>query len=352
MRARFAALTAALMLVAAACGAGDSPATEDPSSSTAADSASQLTPIPASAETSASSSAPAVTPQPATAQATTAASPSPAAVGSSGTLKVFLAGDGVEQPVTSGRFEAVFSIVPGPGAEFDEPVAMVIGGAYDTETQSAEMTMDLSGLTAMAPADDLSMEMFGSFFAEPLRVITIGQRSWIKWGFFSEFLGAGDKWIEGDSESSADLTGGFGFDSGAATPGDFLGILEDANVQIEEIGTEEVRGVTTTRYRALLDLRELSEQMTAEERADLEEAIGQGAPSELPMDLWIGEDGVLRRLSMEIDSEGFATDGEGVVFVTLTFEMWDYGEAVEIVPPDPADVISGDELGFGFGLDG
>ena len=50
----------------------------------------------------------------------------------------------------------------------------------------------------------------------------------------------------------------------------------------------------------------------------------------LPVDVWLDEEGAVRRLSVTI---------EGAASVTTTFEVYDIGADVDIAPPDPADVI-------------
>ncbi len=357
MRARYLLLAVGLALVAAACGAGAVDSTAQQSSDQVGSapqvttSSSESNPVATTTSEALTTTSQLLTTTTTTAAPTTA-STSAAAPPAAGTLAAFLASDGGRQAITSGRFELTLTLVPGPDAEFDEPVTMLISGAYDDDSQSSEMTMDLSGMTAMVAAGDEGSEIFVEFFADPLRIISIGDRSWVKWGFFSAFLGAGDKWIEGESEGSGGATQSLGLGSVGFTPTDFIGALEGADVDVEEVGSEDVRGVQTTKYRAVLDLVALSNQLTPDELADLEEAIGEGAPAEFPIEMWIDSDGELRRFSLEVASTELMPEGDQLDSATLLFEMWDNGEDVNIVPPDPADVLAGDELGFGFGLDG
>jgi hypothetical protein len=84
--------------------------------------------------------------------------------------------------------------------------------------------------------------------------------------------------------------------------------------EVEELGSEDVRGVETTRYRALVR--------------------PPGAPAErtLPVDVWIDGDGLVRRLR--------AADGTE----TVTVELYDFEADVAIEPPAPEQVTALDEL--------
>ncbi len=50
----------------------------------------------------------------------------------------------------------------------------------------------------------------------------------------------------------------------------------------------------------------------------------------LPVEVWLDGEGTVRRLTVTID---------GTASVTTTFEVYDIGSEVDVVPPDPADVI-------------
>lgn len=335
MRARLITILAILSLVVAACGGGD-------------DAAPDPTGAPAEASTSAvaAESTTSVAPS-STAEATTTTA---AAQDGSGTLGALLA-SADESTTGSGRFEATMTMVPAPGTEIPGPIAFSFSGAFDEATQSSEMSMDLSGMAEMIVAtegageDEQLAEMFATFFSEPLQIITIGNESWMKWSFFSSFLGAGDNWIAGSADMAGETTGSLGFGAEGGSPSDFLAALEDADAQVEEVGSEEVRGEPTTHYKVVLDIEALAAEATPEERAELDELLGQGAPSEFPMDVWLDGDGLLRRFTMAIDASDME-DAAELESATLTFEIWDYGADIVIVPPPANQVVDGASLGF------
>ena len=86
--------------------------------------------------------------------------------------------------------------------------------------------------------------------------------------------------------------------------------------EVEELGSERVRGVETTRYRALVR--------------------PPGAPDDraVPVDVWIDGDGLVRRLRA----------AHGTAAATVTVELYDFGADVAIEPPAPEQVTALDEL--------
>lgn len=86
--------------------------------------------------------------------------------------------------------------------------------------------------------------------------------------------------------------------------------------EVEELGRERVRGVETTRYRALV------------------RPAGPAEDSAVPVDVWIDGDGLVRRLRA----------AHGAHDVTVSVELFDFGADVAIEPPAPEQVTALDEL--------
>ena len=253
--------------------------------------------------------------------------------------------------VTSARFDGVFTMIPDGTAEIDGPIEMTFGGAFNQETESSEMAMDFGALMAAAPADELAelppeME---AIFTEPMQIVTIGDTAYINWGLFALFLGA-DGWIEMPASETGDVTGGFGFGVDSTSPYETLNQLDEAEADFQEIGRESVNGADTTHYRAIVDFEKAREQMSPEEVAELEEAFGANQP-EIPIDIWIGDDGYVYRYQFAFTNDG-TEDMEGFESVTATFEMFDFNSDVVIEAPDPSEVTSAEDLGGFFDLGG
>ena len=148
------------------------------------------------------------------------------------------------------------------------------------------------------------------------------------------------------------MTGQFGVDS-PDSPTDLLEALAQMDATVTELGPETVRGVETTRYQAVVDLETAAANLPPEQQAELAAEMPGGLSGELPVDVWIDNDGLLRRLVIELDEENMASLGAGATeagSATVEFELYDVGEPMSIEAPPVDQVITADELGFN--LDG
>lgn len=254
-----------------------------------------------------------------------------------------LAGTLDGEEVTTARFEGNVTIVGTPSSELPGELSLTFTGAYDLENNASEISMDFGDLAnAFASGGgDPELELFSEFFAEPLMLIQVGDKAYINWGLFSLFTGQDDVWIETAAEDSGAITEEFAF-AGAGSPTEFLKELEDANATVEELGRENLRGVDTTHFRAIVDAESASADMTAEERADFEETFG--ANSEFPIDFWIDDDGLVRKFALDLT--GDTLDDPEVESASMTFEIYDYGEEINIQAPPADKIITEEELGF------
>lgn len=114
-----------------------------------------------------------------------------------------------------------------------------------------------------------------------------------------------------------------------------LDALFGASDDAIETGPEAVRGVPATRYRLSVDLA----------RADAALSAGISVPagsyrslSRLPAEVWLDAAGLVRRISV-LSEPAAAADAQ----VWSIVELWDFGVAVDITPPDPGAVLAPSE---------
>lgn len=261
---------------------------------------------------------------------------------------------------STARFEGRL-VVSSPSADSGGSFELSLSGAYDLDADASDVELDLSGLAALlaGEATPAEADMIGSAFAEPVQLRTIGDTAWVRWGMLGAMFGAttadgGTAWIEAEVDEAASMTDQFGVDS-PESPADLLSVLSDLDATVTEVGRETVRGVDTTHYRAVIDLEAAAGNLTPEERAELEAELPAEISGELPIDVWLGEDDLLRRLVIELDDfESMGLDADSgpaeIGSVLIEFEIYDIGEPVVISPPPAGEVITTDELGFN--LDG
>jgi hypothetical protein len=104
------------------------------------------------------------------------------------------------------------------------------------------------------------------------------------------------------------------------TPSQVLELLRSASLETERVGEEDVRGEPTVRYTLTVDCT----------KAELTECAGE----EAEVAVWVGEDGLVRRIRLDRPEVGF------------DLEFFDFGLPAEIEPP-PADDVVGEAADTG-----
>ena len=162
----------------------------------------------------------------------------------------------------------------------------------------------------------------------------------------SQLLGAGRKWVKFDAEKLGRLAG---IDVSALTqsgqdPTQAVRQLRAVSDDIEKVGREQVRGVDTMHYRATVELRRYPALVPAGERAAARDAIDQliemtGAAT-VPVDVWVGEDDLVRRLAQKLTLKGAGGPSE----IEQRFEFYDFGADVDVRIPPPSEVADVTDL--------
>lgn len=325
MRSRSGILVLLIALLLAACGGADDASEGESTTTTAAATATTTTP----AETTTSAAATTTTEKPTTG-------------GDASELLASLA----ESPVTSARIEGLIEI---KGASVDgtqTDAAIEFSSAFDNNTGDSSFLMDMSALAAAMPADqDDSFGDMADLLGE-IEIRTIGDTVYMKFPFFTLLLGAETDWVSMPADGSDEFTASFSMAPG--DPNEIFDAYGDAPSTVEELGRENVNGVDTTHYRITYDVDSM--EMTDEEREELE-ASGLFADGQLPMDLWVSEEGYPVRMVLQIDgSQVEAPPEEQFEMMTMTYDLFDINQPVTIEPPPESDVTDVDGLDFGFGL--
>ncbi len=271
----------------------------------------------------------------------------------SGTLRSAVLGRALDraEAMSSARFEATITVGGQAGGDLPGAFTMTLAGAFDREADASEITMDVGDLLSAATAGEADgaeamAELFAGLLDEPLRMITIGDTSWVKWGLLAMF-GVDDAWLESDAAGSS-MAADFGVGGGTDSPISLLEGLAEAEADVEIVGREDVRGVTTTHHRASLDVAALAERMSDEQRAAFEVELGASTEARYLLDLWIDDDDLLHRFELAVDERG-AADGAQVGEVgglAVVYDLWDHGVDQGIAPPPADEVVTEAELGF------
>lgn len=213
---------------------------------------------------------------------------------------------------TDGMKVAVEATVDGPGGE----IPMTGSGVMDMKGQRGEFEYRLQGQEMRQVADRLTMYFKGGPFAAGLE----DGKEWAKLDL-----------ARANREMGIDL--GALQQPGSGDPRQMFSQLKAVSGDVEKLGEEEVRGVETTHYRGEVDLLKTPDGLPPERREaarkSMERAIEQFGLENYPMDVWIGDDDLVRRIRMEPSMEVL---GQEISF-EMTMEFYDYGSPVSIELP-------------------
>ncbi len=249
----------------------------------------------------------------------------------------------------SGRFAFDLSMTL-PGG--DEPFAFSGEGAFDEASGRSSFAVDMSSfatllggfVAGLAGPNATDVPDFDDPAGWKIEVVQDGDVGYMRFPALDDQLPEGKSWIRADG-TDASAQGGIDleeFEQFAKTdPRELLDALRAVTSDIDVVGTEQLRGVETTHYRAVVDpveLDKLAPSGTQQSSPSLVDQITeQSGLGPVPVDVWIDETGLVRKLSMAFDATDASTSQSSEV--SMSFELWDYGEAVGIELP-PADQVA------------
>ena len=169
------------------------------------------------------------------------------------------------------------------------------------------------------PAELLGMQGGGSDDVT-FDVIGEGRYFYFRGGPFSEF--AGGKWVRVRDDAP-------GFNLGQNDPSQMLEYLR-ATSEVEALGEDTVRGVDTTHYAARLQLDKVAERVSPEAARALRQMTQGAGIREIPLEVWIDDESLVRRLEMDWHPKGAS--------FTFDMEMFDFGD-VQIDVPERSEFV-------------
>jgi hypothetical protein len=159
--------------------------------------------------------------------------------------------------------------------------------------------------------------------AEELEMIMLDQVLYIN-GIGMEL---GDKeWLKIDMSDPDSL---FGMLGRSADPEMMFKAMEEPK-EFELVGTEEVDGVETNRYRIVMDTASYAEAM------EIPAQMGSSLPEDIAVEMWVDGDDLPRRFRQEMEVP--ATGGRPATTSTTEGTYTDYGAEVTIEAPPASEV--------------
>jgi hypothetical protein len=205
-------------------------------------------------------------------------------------------------------------------------------GVIDSKSQKGHLTLDVVDAKGLPPSLDkgqLSQEMIIDHFVIYLRSPA-----------YESVLKSGKKWLKMDlgalgKQSGIDFTA---LAQAGSDPTQALGFLKATSGDVENVGEEDVRGVSMTHYKATVDFRKYADAVPAASRdavrKSIDKVIELSGTSKAPIEVWIDKDKLVRRFKQTLS---FKVSGQQAS-VEQQFELYDFGTTVDATPP-PADEV-------------
>jgi hypothetical protein len=207
----------------------------------------------------------------------------------------------------------------------DGPVAMVHRAAFTDGGLRAEASSDMS--QAAAALEAAGQELEGDW-SHPTGVVIDGDAVYSQLGPMADALGHDpDDWVRA---RVADVTVAGAENDALALALDPLGpldLLYRPVGEVAELGQDDVRGVRARHLRATLDLAGAQ----AAPAASFEARLVAAGVDALPVDVWLDDGGVVRRLLVSLDDAGT---------MTTRFDVYDVEADVAVTPPAADEVVA------------
>jgi hypothetical protein len=221
-------------------------------------------------------------------------------------------------------------------------VPIAVEGVMDTKRRRARLDVDMSALARRAGGE---LGKPGDWRGQ---VLMDGLTLYMTLGALTAELPDDKRWIKFDlaEEAKASASEAAQLDQLLGRdPSTSLRYLRAVSEEIERVGGEQVRGVSTTRYKATIEVRRYPELLPVSERAEarkaIDELISVMGTDRMPIEVWVDDESLVRRTQTRMTMR---EAGERIDVRERT-DYFDFGTAVDVEPPPAGEVVDASELG-------
>jgi hypothetical protein len=226
-------------------------------------------------------------------------------------------------------YSAIFDIAAAEG-----PVGMSGEGVFDYAHQRGRMTFDMSQILQGAEGTPSG--------AGEVEMIFDGTVLYMKMPFLTELVADERPWIRLDLEAArragrpdlAQLV-----QLGESDPTQLLELLHGAERGVDDVGTEQVRGESTTHYKMTLDLPRAAAKASDEARSSVDALIARSRSDDLVAEVWIDGEGRMRKMIYGVDLGESDAAADERNTMTVSMELYEFGIDVLVEAPPPGEVI-------------
>jgi hypothetical protein len=208
-------------------------------------------------------------------------------------------------------------------------------GKADKPKKASQVEMDMSGfMKAIMGAQGGGQSAAMPFSPDDMKLsmIALDSKLYMKFGMLTAMSGTSAKpWTLIDAKA-------MGVDSGdvlasqGADPTQGLDFLAGLTSNAKEVGTEKLRGVSTTRIDSTIDLATLLKKTPADQQAQAKTMFGN--KTMLPVSVWVDDQNRARRfdVTFEVVQQGQAIPAK------TSYEFFGFGDPVSITAPPASQV--------------
>jgi hypothetical protein len=247
------------------------------------------------------------------------------------------------------------SVVALTGCGLSKTVDPVAGAATKTENGGAKVSLTASLKTPSGEsyslsasgvvskgAGDVTVQLPDSGGQAELRYLDEnGDRVlYVNSAQLSQSIPGGKPWVRLDLQQLGEKLGvdlnQLGANASAGqSPGDILDLLRSVGA-VQTVGNETVDGASTTHYRATIELDQVAKNLGGPlGQVAYDELTKSGAPTSVPVDVWVGDDGLVHRASID---ETVPVQSGGTATFQVQLDVSDYGAAADVEAP-PSDQV-------------
>lgn len=225
------------------------------------------------------------------------------------------------QTANAGSFRFSFQLSAGASGTGQGKAAVTGDGAYDAASSRLRARVGTGGESAEVVLDTGT----ATVYVKP----PAGRAG----------LPAGKTWGKIDLSRAAKADG---LDLGPVSPEQLdprklVGALEKAG-ESTRIGKESLDGLETTHYRVVVDPAKALAQQPQQQREQGRKALALLGVSSIPVDAWVGDDGLLRRVAVELGGR------DALFSLSARLDLSDYGGDVTVGLPPATSVADGTAL--------
>ena len=246
---------------------------------------------------------------------------------------------------TSGRFGFVMEMTAPDGYE---TISFSGAGSFDAASGRTAMRLDMSSFASLLGGFPATGAKGAPDFGDPelwkVDAVQDGLVMYMRFPLLSSVVPGGKPWVKLDLGRASRLAGVDVTQLQELTsndPRDALRYLEAVGGTLERVGEEELRGVGTVQYRTTIDFLKVQKLLPAEKREELgsmlQELVKQSGLRMIPVDVWVDESSLVRKMQMTMSA---TQPGTFQTFeVSMRLEFYDYGEKIDIALPPAAQVV-------------